>query len=215
MDLRRLLHPRTIAVVGATEKHGSYAGQTLLNLAAAGYPGEVWGVNPGRSEAHGVPCFPSLAELPSVPDAVVVAIPAAAAPDVVEEAGALGCGGAVVYGAGFGEMAAGAGHGSLPPAQAGAAGAKLQRRLAEAARRHRLPVCGPNGNGMVALHERAALWGDALGPLEPGPVALVSQSGNVAVNALALGRGLRFHTVISCGNAVALDPAEWVAALAV
>ena len=215
MDLRRLLHPRTIAVVGATERHGSYAGQTLLNLAAAGYPGEVWGVNPGRSEAHGVPCFPSLAELPSVPDAVVVAIPAAAAPDVVEEAGALGCGGAVVYSAGFGEMAAGAGHGSMPPAQAGAAGAKLQRRLAEAARRHRLPVCGPNGNGLVALHERAALWGDALGPLEPGPVALVSQSGNVAVNALALGRGLRFHTVVSCGNAVGLDPAEWVAALAV
>jgi acyl-CoA synthetase (NDP forming) len=214
MDLRRLLHPRTIAVVGATERHGSYAGQTLLNLAAAGYPGEVWGVNPGRSEAHGVPCFASLAELPSAPDAVVVAIPAAGAPALVEEAGALGCGGAVVYGAGFGEIAAGAGHGSLPAADAGAAGAELERRLGEAARRHGLPVCGPNGNGIVALHERAPLWGDALGALEPGPVALVSQSGNVAVNALALDRGLRFHTVVSCGNAVAFDPAEWVSALA-
>ena len=214
MDLRRLLHPGTIAVVGATERHGSYAGQTLLNLAAAGYPGEVWGVNPGRSEAHGVPCFRSLAELPSAPDAVVVAIPAAGAPAVVEEAGALGCGGAVVYGAGFGEIAAGAGHGSLPLAEAGDAGAELEVRLREAARRHDLPVCGPNGNGIVALHERAPLWGDALGALEPGPVALVSQSGNVAVNALAVGRGLRFHTVVSCGNAVALDPADWLAALA-
>ncbi len=215
MDLRRLLHPRSIAVVGATERYGSYAGQTLLNLAGAGYPGEVWGVNPGRSEVHGVPCFPSLAELPSAPDAVVVAIPAAGAPAVVEEAGALGCGGAVVYGAGFGEIAAGAGHGSLPPAEAGAAGADLERRLGEAARRYELPVCGPNGNGIVALHERAALWGDALGPLEPGAVALVSQSGNVAVNALALDRGLRFHTVVSCGNAVAFDPAEWLAGLAI
>jgi acetate---CoA ligase (ADP-forming) len=198
MDVRRLLHPRTIAVVGATDRD-SYAGQTLLNLKAAGYPGEVWGVNPGRSEAHGVPCFPSLSDLPSPPDAVVVAIPAAGVPPVVDEAGALGCGGAVVYGAGFGEIAA---------------GAAVERELGEAARRHGLPVCGPNGNGIVSLHQRSALWGDALPALQPGPVALVSQSGNLAVNALAARRGLRLHTVVSCGNAVALEPADWVAALA-
>jgi acyl-CoA synthetase (NDP forming) len=214
MDLRRLLHPRTIAVVGATERYGSYAGQTLLNLAEAGYAGEIWGVHQKRSEAHGVPCFPSLSELPSPPDAVVVAIPAAGVPAVVDEAGRLGCGGAVVFGAGFGEVAAGAGHGIPPPDGAGPAGAELERELVEAARRHDLPVCGPNGNGIVALHERAALWGDALGPLPPGPVALVSQSGNVAVNALVTRRGLRLHTVVSCGNALAPDPADWLAALA-
>ena len=64
---------------------------------------------------------------------------------------------------------------------------------------------GPNGNGIVAMHARAALWGDALRPHEPGRVALVSQSGNVAVNALATRRGLRFHTVVSCGNQAVLD----------
>jgi acetyl-CoA synthetase len=199
VDLSRLLHPRSIAVVGATDRSGSYAGETLVNLQRLGYPGQLWGVNPGRSEAHGVECFPSLAELPSPPDAVVVAIPAAGVPAVVDEAGALGCGGAVVYGAGFGEVAA---------------GRDLERALAEAAKHHQLPVCGPNGNGIVALHEKVALWGDALRPLEPGPVALVSQSGNVAVNALATRRGLRLHTVVSCGNAVGLDPAEWLCALA-
>jgi acetate---CoA ligase (ADP-forming) len=199
MDLRRLLHPRTIAVVGASDRHRSYAGQTLLNLRALGYRGEVWGVNPRRSEAHGVPCFPSLSDLPSPPDAVVVAIPAAGVPAVIDEAGALGCGGAVVYGAGFGEVAA------------GAAG---ERALREAALRHGLPLCGPNGNGIVALHERAALWGDALLPLEAGSVALVTQSGNLGVNALVSRRGLRLHTVVSCGNAATLDPADWVAALA-
>jgi acetate---CoA ligase (ADP-forming) len=199
VDLSRLLHPRSIAVVGATDRAGSYAGETLVNLQRLGYAGDLWGVNPGRSEAHGVECFPSLAELPSPADAVVVAIPAAKVAAVVDEAGALGCGGAVVYGAGFGEVAA---------------GRELERALAEAAAHHRLPVCGPNGNGIVALHEKVALWGDALRPLEPGPVALVSQSGNVAVNALATRRGLRLHTVVSCGNAVGLDPAEWVCALA-
>ena len=199
MDLSRLLHPRTIAVVGATDREGSYAGETLLNLATLGYRGTIWGVNPGREQAHGVPCFPSLGDLPSAPDAVVVAIPAAGVADVVDEAGALGCGGAVVYGAGFGEVAQGARH---------------EAALAAAAARHGLPVCGPNGNGIVALHERAALWGDALRELEAGRVALVSQSGNVAVNTLATMRGLRLHTVVSCGNAVGVDPADWVAALA-
>ena len=199
MDLTRLLRPRSVAVVGASERDDSYAGETLLNLRAAGFAGPVWGVNPKRAEAHGFPCFPSLSELPEVPDAVVVGIPAAGVPDVVEEAGALGCGGAVVYGAGFGEVALGVDH---------------ERRLREAAERHSLPVCGPNGNGIVALHSRAAMWGDTLRTLEAGAVALVSQSGNVAVNALAARRGIRFHTVVSCGNSVAVDPAEWMAALA-
>ncbi|MGH2712945.1 MAG: CoA-binding protein, partial [Thermoleophilaceae bacterium] len=199
MELERLLHPRTVAVVGATDRAGSYAGRTLLNLRALGFPGEVWGVNPGRSAAHGYPCFGSLRDCPSPPDAVVVAIPAAGVPAVVEEAGSIGCGGAVVYGAGFGEVPA---------------GATYEVALRDAAARHDLPVCGPNGNGIVSLHERLALWGDALSPLEPGRVALVSQSGNVAVNALATRRALRLHTVVSCGNASALDPGEWIARLA-
>jgi acetate---CoA ligase (ADP-forming) len=199
VDLSRLLHPRSVAVVGATERPGSYAGQTLLNLELAGYPGEVWGVNPRRASVYGRPCFPSLGDLPSAPDAVVVAIPGAGVPAVVREAGALGCGGAVVYGAGFGEIES---------------GAALEAELAAAAAAHDLPVCGPNGNGIVALHERAALWGDALRPFEAGRVALVSQSGNLAVNALNASRGLRLHTVVSCGNSVGPDPAEWVAELA-
>jgi len=71
VDLSRLLHPRTIAVVGATDREGSYAGETLLNLERIGYEGTVWGVNPGRTEAHGVPCFGALGELPAPADAVV------------------------------------------------------------------------------------------------------------------------------------------------
>src|SRR6185295_17483798 len=84
----------------------------------------------------------------------------------------------------------------------------------EVASRRQLPVCGPNGNGIVAVGSGAAMWGDALAPLVPGPVAMVSQSGNLAVNALAGRRALRFHTVVSCGNATVVDPAEWVLALA-
>jgi acetyl-CoA synthetase len=199
VDLTRLLRPASIAVVGATERHGSYGAQTLLNLEAIGFAGPVWGVNPNYERVHGRPCVPTLADLPDPVDAVVVAIPAPGVADVIEQAGARGCGGAVVYGAGFAEVAAGREH---------------QAELVAAARRHDLAVCGPNGSGIVAMAARAALWGDALLPREPGHVALVSQSGNIAVNALSNRRGLRFHTVVSSGNQAVLSAADFIAHLA-
>ena len=199
MDLSRLYRPASIAVVGASERSGSYSSQTLENLAAFGYDGAVYGVNPKRESVHGWPCFPSLSDLPSPADAVVVAIPAAGVADVVEEAGRAGCGGAVVFSAGFAEVAG---------------GREYQAALVEASARHRMPVCGPNGNGIVALGYRAALWGDALRPQEPGHVAMISQSGNVAVNALNTTRGLRFHSVTSCGNQAVLDAADYIQFLA-
>lgn len=198
-DLSRLLHPRSVAVVGATDREGSYAAQALINLNTVGFSGEVWGVNPGRTEVLGYPCVPTLADLPVAADAVIVAIPALGVPEVIGQAGARGCGGAVVFSAGFAEVAE---------------GVLLEHALADAAARHALPVCGPNCNGIVALHARAAMWGDALTVGDPGAVALVSQSGNVAVNALAARRGLRFHTVVSSGNQAVLSAADYLEALA-
>ena len=199
-DLGRLLAPASIAVVGANEREGSYGSQVLLNLRAIGYTGDVWGVNPGRSSALGYPCVASLADLPAAADAVVVAIPAAGVPAVIEQAGVRGCGGAVVISAGFGEVDS---------------GRSLQAELVAAAGRHALPVCGPNCNGIVGMWGRYALWGDALAPHEdPGGVVLISQSGNVAVNALATRRGLRFHTVIASGNQAVLSAADFLAFVA-
>ena len=147
----------------------------------------------------GFPCVASVADLPVAVDAVVVAIPAAGVPEVIEQAGVRGCGGAVVISAGFGEVPA---------------GAELNRELLAAAARYGLPVCGPNCNGIVSPRNRISLWGDALAAPEPGPVALVSQSGNVAVNALATRRGLRFHTVVASGNQAVVSAADYLEFLA-
>lgn len=199
MNPSRLLTPRSIAVVGASDRPGSYADLVLRNLEANEFAGEVWGVNPKRDEVHGRRCFPSVAELPEPADAVVIAVPAPAVPEAVEQAGASGCGGAIVISAGFAEIEA---------------GRELQKQLREAALRHDLPVCGPNGNGIIAVGSRAPMWGDAVEPFEPGPVAMISQSGNVAVNALGSKRGLRFHTVISTGNQAVMDASDWLSAMA-
>jgi acyl-CoA synthetase (NDP forming) len=193
------MRPASIAVVGATDRPGSYAAQALANLETIGFAGPVWGVNPKRGEVLGRECFPSVADLPAAVDALVVAIPAAGVAEAIEQAGARGCGGAVVFSAGFGEVESGAGR---------------DRDLKQAAARHGLPVCGPNCNGIVSPHAAIALWGDALSRPEPGAVALVSQSGNVAVNALATRRGLRFHTVIASGNQALLSAADYLQFLA-
>jgi acetate---CoA ligase (ADP-forming) len=199
MDLRPLLEPRSIAVVGANDRPGSYADGILRNLQRAEFAGPVWGVNPKRDEVLGVPCVPSLSDLPGPVDAVVVAIPAPGVPAVIAEAGQRGCGGAVVISAGFGEIDAGRG---------------LEAELQEVALAHSLPVCGPNGNGIVAARSRAAMWGDSVKPLEPGAVAMVTQSGNVGVNALGSRRGIRWHTVVSTGNQAVCDASDWLGALA-
>ncbi len=194
--LTPLVAPGSVAVVGASERAGSYGGEVLLNLGRLGYGGRVYAVNPRRDAVHGVRAYPALDELPELPEAVVVALPAGDAPDVVERAAELGCGGAVVFAAGFAE----------------AQQRDLQERLVAAA--GEMPVCGPNGNGIVSLPDRVALWGDALGPVQTGPVAVISQSGNVAVNALASRRGLGLHTVVSCGNQAVLDAADFLGAVA-
>jgi acyl-CoA synthetase (NDP forming) len=199
VDLRRLLHPTSVAVVGATDRPGSYAAQALLNLETVGFEGDVWGVNPRRDEVLGHPCVPSVTDLPVAVDALIVAIPAAGVAEALEQAGARGCGSAVVFSAGFGEVES---------------GQARQRELVAACTRHGLPVCGPNCNGIVSPGGRIALWGDALEAREAGSVALVSQSGNVAVNALATRRGLRFHTVIASGNQAVLTAADYLESLA-
>lgn len=200
MDLTPLLAPRSIAVLGATDRPDAYGNTILRNLEAIGFDGALWGVNPGREAVRDVPCVATIEELPEPVDALAVAVPAAAVPDAIEAAARRGCGGAVVVSAGFGEVAE---------------GRELERRLREAALAADppIPVCGPNGNGIVSVHERAAIWGDSLRPLDAGGVALVSQSGNVAVNALGSRRATGFHTVVSTGNGTVCDAGDWLLAL--
>ena len=188
-----------MAVVGATERPGSYGDTVMRNLLRAEFAGPIWGVHPTRAHVHGRDCVPSAGDLPEPVDAVVFAIPAAKVPAALRETVERGCRGAVVFGAGFGEIAA---------------GASLERELVEIATEASLPLCGPNGNGVISVSSRAPLWGDSVPDLLPGPVAIISQSGNLAVNAIGSQRGIDFHTIVSTGNQAVLDAPDWLGALA-
>ena len=195
-DLTRLLAPRSVAVVGATDREGTYANSTLLNLRRAGFTGEVVGVHPTRTTAAGFACVPTLADAGPV-DAVVIATPAETVPAYVADAQSLGCGGVVVYAAGFAE----AGRPDLQADLVAAAGD--------------MAVVGPNGNGLVSVAARAPLWGDAVTlPDAPGGIALVSESGNVGVIGMAHRSGMGLHTVVSVGNAAVVDSPMMVEHLA-
>jgi acyl-CoA synthetase (NDP forming) len=198
LDPTPLLEPGSIAVVGANDRPGSYGDIVLRNLDRARFEGPVWGINPRRGEVHGRPCVPSVADLPQPVDAVVIAIPAAGVPAVIRDAAARDCGGAIVISAGFGEIAQ---------------GRELERELRDAALGGGVPLCGPNGNGIYAVGSHAPMWGDSVPPLEPGGVAMISQSGNLAVNALGSRRGIRYHTVLSTGNQAVLDASDWLDAI--
>lgn len=198
MDLSRLLSPTSVAVVGATDRPGSYGNAAVTNLLSASFPGRLVGVHPTRADVHGVPCVPSLDELDAPVDAVVIATPADSVPDLLDVAGRLGCGGAVVFAADFAETGR----------------TDRQAALVDAAARHHLPVIGPNANGIVAVHARAPMWGDGVRLGHAGGVALVTQSGNLGVVALASRRGIEWHTVVSVGNSAVVDAAVTLRQLA-
>jgi len=128
----------------------------------------------------------------------VVAIPAPGVPAVIRDAIERGCGGGVVLSAGFGEVEA---------------GRALEAELREAAIAGDFPICGPNGNGIIAVAAGAGMWGDSVEALEAGAVAMISQSGNVAVNALGSQRGTRWHTIVSTGNQAVCEASDWLGAV--
>jgi acyl-CoA synthetase (NDP forming) len=190
VDLRRLFAPRSIAIVG-----GAPAERVVRQCLKLGFSGPIWPVHPNRSELAGVPCLPSLEALPAVPDAVFLGVNRHATVEAMATLRAMGAGGAVCYGSGFAESG----------------DADLQRDLLDAA--GDVPFLGPNCYGFVNTFDHVALWPDEHGMhrLEQG-VAIVSQSGNVAVNLTFQQRGLRLGTMVSVGNQASIGMEDCVAA---
>lgn len=194
-SLSRLLQPRSIAFVG-----GKAAEEALRQCRDFGYSGAMWPVNPKREEMAGERCFSDISGLPSPPDAVFLAAPAEPSITLAGELAASGAGGAICYASEFAEV--------------GPAGRDRQYRLVEAAAG--MPLIGPNCYGMLNAFDRVALWPDQHGcqPIKEGRgVAIISQSGNLALNLTMQARGLPIGYVISIGNCADVTPAELIEAL--
>jgi len=187
--LDTLFAPRSIAVVGASPRPGSLGLTFLKNLIQGGFAGALYPVNPHHRQIEDRPCFPSVAKLPETPDLVVIAVPPRNVLDVVEEAGRRGVAAAIIATAGLGY---------------GADSLSNQVRLA--ARRYGLRIVGPNCIGVLSPRARMNA-SFAAHDAKPGDLALISQSGAVAVGLVewAAQRQVGFSAIVSLGDKIDVD----------
>jgi acetyltransferase len=193
--LRSALAPRSVAVIGATERRGALGCDVLANLLAGGFKGRIDAVNPKYSTVQGQACVASLQELPQAPDLAIVCTPARTLLALLADAGARAVPNMLVLSAGF----AGIGH----------EGQKLQDEMLGAARRHNVRLIGPNCLGILrpSIGLNATF---ARTSARRGSVALVSQSGAVAAALLdyAWAAGFGFSSVVATGDGSDVEFAE-------
>ena len=203
-DLDRVLNPRSIAIVGASPRAGSFGERMLNNLGA--YDGRLYLINAKYQELAGQPCYPTLAALPEAPDCVAVTVPREAAEPVVREAGEAGAGGVILFASGYAET-------GKPERRA------EQERLTAIASEHGLRIIGPNCLGIANYLRRARItFSEYPQPRErvpPWSIGIASQSGALSQSlAQAMETGVAVSHVFSAGNQCDVDVADLVAYLA-
>ncbi|HEV2893162.1 MAG TPA: acetate--CoA ligase family protein [Actinomycetota bacterium] len=190
--LASLLEPRSVAVVGASARPGSFGDQLVSQLLAGGYRGTVHLVNPRYREVAGRPGHPSLADLPGPVDLAVLAVPNAALEAQLTAAAEAGAPAAAIFASC-----------ADPPT--------LADRLRTIALEAGMAVCGGNGMGFFNLEQSLRVCGyPEPADLPAGPVAVVTHSGSVFSALLHNQRGLRFNLVVSAGNELVTSAAAYL-----
>nr|MDQ3579166.1 GNAT family N-acetyltransferase [Actinomycetota bacterium] len=188
-SVHNLLHPRSVAVIGASTDPTKVGYAVLGNLLAADFTGPVFPVNPEHTSVRGVRAYPTVLDIPDAVDLAVVAVPASGVDEVMDACLAKGVKALVVLSSGFGET--------------GPDGRGAERRLVDEARVHGMRVVGPNALGVVNLEPGVRL-NATLAPTLParGRIGFFCQSGalGTAILADAAKRGLGLSTFVSAGN---------------
>jgi predicted CoA-binding protein len=165
-SLKPFLEPRSIAMIGASENPNKIGGRPIAYLQRYGFKGKVYPINPTRKELQGQACYPSLADVPEVPDLAVVAVPGDNAIAAVKDCAARGVKAAIVMSSGFGET-------SAPEGKA------KEREMVEAARAAGMRMVGPNTQGLANFGNGAVASFSTLFTAVPqadGPIAMVPRS---------------------------------------
>jgi len=188
-SIARLLAPRSIAVIGASNERTTLGHVILANLLRGEFAGPVYPVNPDAVSVHGVKAFASVTDIPDPVDLAVVTVPASTVAEVVEACRAKGVHGLVVTTAGF--------------ADAGWVGADAEQRLVALARGSGMRLLGPNCLGLVNSDPATRMNASLAAVLPPpGRIGFFCQSGmlGIAILADAAARGLGLSSFVSAGN---------------
>jgi acyl-CoA synthetase (NDP forming) len=202
-DLRRLIDPRAVAVVGLSRHEQSFGARTAKNLEY--FTGKVYGVNPNADSLHGISCYPSIQALPETVDCAVLAVPVEAVESLVEQCAAAGIGGCIIYASGFAET-------GRPERIA------LQSRLTAIAKNSSLRVVGPNCIGLINNISKAGLsFSSSYAVRLPrtGTIGIASQSGGLGqAIAQVAERGGAYSHYMAAGNSCDVDVCDYVSYLA-
>jgi acetate---CoA ligase (ADP-forming) len=201
--LDELFRPRSIAVIGASNRVGTVGASLFRNVLAAGFRGVAYPVNPRWSSVSGVRCYPSIRALPEPAELAVVIVHASEVPQLVDALGDAGTRAVIVVSSGFGEV--------------GADGVRLEADLVARARRHRMAIVGPNCFGLLNTDPEVSLNATFSASLPPrGNIAFVSQSGALCAGILQYGIAERigFSRFVSVGNRAGIDENDLLASLA-
>src|ERR1700681_3519235 len=190
--LKNLLSPRSLALVGASPRPGSVGRAILANVHQAKFKGEFALVNSHYAEVDGVATVGSIGQLPFVPELVVITTPAAAIPDLIDEAWERGAAGALI-------ITSGLGHGA----------GSLAEAAERAAQKYGMRLIGPNCLGIIMPGANLNASFSAHTPCA-GNLALISQSGAIATGMVdwAAQRGVGFSGIVSIGDQLDVDIAD-------
>ena len=200
-SFRYLFEPKSVAFIGASNTPGKWGFSILLNILEGGYKGRIYPINLKREKVLGLTCYKRIEEIEEVPDLAVIVVPAALLLDVMRSCVEKGIRAAVVITSGF--------------AETGTEGRLHQDKLLAMAREGGLRFIGPNSMGIfTAFPDRLNSIMASVVP-EPGPVAIVAQSGNLGVSLMTrlLRRGIGISRCISIGNQADLTTADYINAL--
>ena len=194
VSLEEVFSPRGVAIVGVSNSRVNFAEMVLFALIEAEFP-NIYPVNPKYEDVQGLPCYPSILDIPGPVDHVVVNIPAEASLKLLDECTEKGVRSVHFFTAGFGES------GEKDRTE-------LEQQMLEKAKSGGFRIIGPNCVGLFVPKARLVNLMGA--PLDPGPVSFISQSGGHAQNFLSYSRsrGIRYSKVVSYGNATDVDENE-------
>ncbi|HEY1932944.1 MAG TPA: acetate--CoA ligase family protein [Acetobacteraceae bacterium] len=202
-ELRRLLHPQSVAVIGASARAGSFGERVLLNQ--QNYSGRTYPVNARYDRIGDAVCYPSVTALPEVPDCVVITVARDAVEEIVLDCVKIGVGGVIIFASGYSEM-------GRPDR------IEAQERLAAIARESGVRIVGPNCIGVVNAVLDSRITFMNITPIPPPrqhAVGIISQSGALGMAlAQAVVRGASFSHVMTSGNSCDVDMADFVSYLA-
>jgi acetyltransferase len=200
MNFESFFNPKSVAIVGASRQKGKVGYEILTNLVGAGFKGKIFPVNPNAESVEGLKCYPSIEAICEKPELVIVVVPAAVVPAVLQECAAVGVKSVVIITAGFKEV--------------GEEGKKLEEEVVQIAKRAGIRFIGPNCLGVISPTNKlnASFGGDLP---QPGAIGYISQSGALlaAILDMANTNGIGFSKLVSIGNKADIDELDVIKAL--